>query len=699
MGELARQVLARRRQTRLGILINQAGRNGQGSPASPTAPHADGIDEPAAKTSVPNPHAMTEVNDSLQSSTSPVETPPKTRPKKKPKTTIVEVGPTYDPGPYTYIKDVAELEKVLPSILEAPDLAIDIETTGLSHIRDRIRLVQLATPEQAILVDAFHVPVEMLAPILQGNRTLYGQNLKFDVKFLLRAGLPYPACPLKDAMLIAQILGADDEPPQKDRYTLTALAKKYLGLSLDKHWQKGPWDGELCDEQLRYAVIDAKIVFPLIAMLESEVPKANLEQIVDLEHRCLIPLCWLERAGMGVDADAWRGLAEKIMERKPILEDELAKLTLEYVQERKEKRRGEPINWRSPTQVLAVLHDRGIQVDTTATKILQAFSDDPVVERFLEWVPLDKRTSSFGENWVTEHFDPETGRVYPSFQQIGSRAGRMSCKEPNLQNIPKDIDYRGCFRAAEGYRLVGGDYSQIELRIMAFLTKEPALLDAFRRHEDVHRQTAAKLFNMSYDAVTPEQRARAKTINFGVIYGMGYKRLAAETGYTEDEAKAFLERYFKTYKKVNQYKHEQLSRARKEGEVRTILGRRRLLPRIHDRDDREWYTIKNMTINTPIQGSAADAFKLALGRLFEHRDEVPGVRLTNLIHDEIVCETPVEQVEPTKAWLERHMADAMREMVQDGVPIKVDMRDGQSWAECSLEGRITSESRTISCGF
>jgi DNA polymerase-1 len=482
-------------------------------------------------------------------------------------------------------------------------------------------------------------------------------------------------------MLIAQILGADDEPPLRDLYTLATLAKKHLGEILDKRWQKGSWDGELCEEQLRYAAVDAKILFPLIATLMPEVPKANLEKIVDLEHRCLLPLIWLERAGMGVDAAAWRDLAEKIMERKPVLEDELAKLTLEYIQERKEKRRGEPINWQSPQQVLAVLHDRGIQVDTTATKVLQAFSDDPVVERFLELVPLVKRSSSFGEKWVAEHYDPETGRVYPSFQQVGSRAGRMSCREPNLQNIPKDIDYRGCFHATEGYRLVGGDYSQIELRVLAFLTKEPELLAAFARDVDVHKQTAATLFKVPYDAVTPEERARAKSINFGVIYGMGPQGLATRTGYTEEEAKAFLELYFKTYKKINQYKHEQLSLARKTGEVRTILGRRRLLTRIHDREDPKWYTVRNMTVNTPIQGSAADAFKLAFIRLFEHRDEMPGVQLTNLIHDEILCETPIDQVELTKEWLDRHMVEAMREMVQDGVPIKVDLKEGQSWAE------------------
>jgi 3'-5' exonuclease len=351
MGELARQVLARRRHKRLGILMSQVGRNGHGSPVSTTALHADVIDEPATKTSGPNPNAMTEVNDSLHTSTSPAETPSNIRPKKKPKTPVVEVGPTYDPGPYTYIKDVAELEKVLPSILEAPDLAIDIETTGLSHIRDRTRLVQLATPEQAVLIDVFHVPVEMLAPILRGNRTLYGQNLKFDLKFLIHAGLPYPTCQLRDTMLIAQILGADDEPPQEGRYTLATLAKTHLGEALDKRWQKGPWGGELCEEQRRYAVVDVKIQFPLITKLLADVPKTNLENIVDLEHRCLLPLIWLERAGMGVNAASWRGLAEKIMERKPVLEDELAKLTLEYVQERKEKRRGEPINWRSSQQV------------------------------------------------------------------------------------------------------------------------------------------------------------------------------------------------------------------------------------------------------------------------------------------------------------------------------------------------------------
>jgi DNA polymerase-1 len=278
---------------------------------------------------------------------------------------------------------------------------------------------------------------------------------------------------------------------------------------------------------------------------------------------------------------------------------------------------------------------------------------------------------------------PKDGRIHTSYSQTIAATGRLSSNDPNLQNIPIRSEFgkriRGAFVPKDSkHVLISADYSQIELRVLAHITADPNLIETFENDEDVHRRTASLIFGVPMDQVTSTQRNQAKTINFGVIYGMGPQRLARENGVTMVEAKKFIEEYFAKYPGIKKYKDETIERARKEGCVYTILGRRRPLPDILSTNIGLRINTENMAINTPIQGSAADLIKIAMIRLHEKIGKKKmGTTMLLQVHDELVFETPKGEVEEAKKLITDEMENAMRLKV----PLKVDVGVGKSWLE------------------
>jgi DNA polymerase I len=218
----------------------------------------------------------------------------------------LEVGASFDLPDISYIKEAAELEKVLPRLLSAPTIGLDSETTGLDPLVDRLRTVQLATRERTVVVDAFHCPVEMLVPLMSGDRWLIGHNLKFDLKFLRQAGLPWPSTRCFDTMLGAQVLGASTAYGPKGTYSLDGVVKQFLNDHLDKSLQQSAWTGELSPEQIRYAAVDAAVLLPLATTLRAKLREARLWKVAELEGACVRALAWLELAGRPIDAEQWR---------------------------------------------------------------------------------------------------------------------------------------------------------------------------------------------------------------------------------------------------------------------------------------------------------------------------------------------------------------------------------------------------------
>jgi DNA polymerase I-like protein with 3'-5' exonuclease and polymerase domains len=344
----------------------------------------------------------------------------------------------------------------------------------------------------------------------------------------------------------------------------------------------------------------------------------------------------------------------------------------------------EAVLWTSPKQVLAVLQALGAQITSTAELVLaQIAADYPLAARLLDHRHLSQRRKNGGAKWLRDFIHPLTHKVHADYQQVGTRAGRMSCTRPNMQQIPKSADYRTSIIAAPGHVLLKADYSQIELRLAALIAPEPIMLQALKDGEDLHRRTAAHLLGCDVAAVTPHQRTLAKALNFGLIYGMGSERLQSQARkdynirLTLDEATQHREAFFRLYPNLRGWQNATGALLRYEGSIdaRTLLGRRRL--------GIQRYT---EAVNTPVQGSAADGFKLAIARLYAHRHEVPEAQLIMCVHDELVAECPAEQAEPTAAWLTRHMQAAMEEVVQGQVPIEVEVQIGKDWAGTPYTG-------------
>jgi DNA polymerase-1 len=327
--------------------------------------------------------------------------------------------------------------------------------------------------------------------------------------------------------------------------------------------------------------------------------------------------------------------------------------------------------------MVAALGRLGIVVEGANEDALTAVAHmHPVVPLILAHREASKKAGTYGIGFV-QHVNPATGRIHAAFRQIGSRAGRMACTDPNLQNVPRQREYRACFRPAEGMAIVKADYSGIELRLAAVIAGDDSMLDAFRAGADLHRRTAASVLGIPEADITKEQRQLAKALGFGLIYGMGAQRLMghALAGYgvrlTEQEAIGHRNRFFATYQGLRRWHSSQ-----PKGAIDTRTLARRV------RRGVERFTWK---VNTPVQGSGTDGLKLALGRLWLHRREAPTARLVNVVHDEIVAECPVEDAPLVAGWLRRHMTQAMSEIVAGKVPIEVEATIAADWAGTPLD--------------
>lgn len=577
---------------------------------------------------------------------------------------------------YELVTTAAQWETVAPHLLDTPFVAVDTETTGLDPLTDRLRLIQFATPDRTVIVDVQTCPVQALRPFFSQAHEFVFHNAVFDLQFLTQAGFPWPAR-VFDTMLMSQILGAGKSEGNLSQCGLEPAVKRYLGLSLSKEEQRSQWDGVLRPEQLAYAARDAAVLLPLAEHLQSQLEAAGLQRVALIENRCVPALAWLELAGLPIDAERWFTRAQGDEERVRTLERQLdtligqdeaaADLLLNSVP---------TVNWQSPAQVREVLRARGHHLDSTHATVL-ATLDDPLAHALLEYRDAVTRAQTFGREWLEAHRHPVTGRIHAQYIQLGTPSGRMACIRPNVQNIPRGPAYRSCVRAAEGCVLIKADFSQIELRIAAIIANDPAMLAAFQRRQDLHAVTAARVLNVPLDQVEKSQRQLAKALNFGLVYGMGARGLQAyaarhyHVSLTAAQANRHRQTFFQTYRGLwrwQQHVAQRLQRG-KTMETYTLVGRRQLgvrhLP---------------VALNSPVQGTGADGLKLALARLFEHRQDVPWTRLVACIHDEIVAECPVDEAERTAQWLAQHMTAAMAEILGDAVPVVIETSIGRDWA-------------------
>jgi DNA polymerase I len=304
-------------------------------------------------------------------------------------------------------------------------------------------------------------------------------------------------------------------------------------------------------------------------------------------------------------------------------------------------------------------------------------ADFPVVAKLLEYRGVAKSLSSFGEN-ILDFINPKTGRIHADFRQIGAPTGRFSCSKPNVQQIPHEEEYRRCFRAPEGKKLVIADYSQIELRILADFSGDQNFINAFVSGEDFHRTTAAQVFRVKPEDVTPEQRSFAKRLNFGVVYGIGSQRFALMTGLSQAEAEDVMRRYFATYRGLDSWLREAARKVTIERAARTATGR--MMRFRFDEDDRKAISLAQRNgKNMPIQGQSADILKRALHLLHE-KIRGTSAKLVNIVHDEIVLECEAAEAESASKKLEEAMCAAGEEFIAK-VPVKVDVHVADDWTK------------------
>ncbi|MFL5309201.1 MAG: DNA polymerase [Myxococcales bacterium] len=580
---------------------------------------------------------------------------------------------------YELIQDAGRLAEVADLLMAEPTLAVDTETNGLDPHTVRLLLLQVATPQKAYIVDCQRVDPLALKPVLESQRTLkLLQNAKFDYEILKQiAGIE--VCNLFDTMLAERLLTAG----RSREIGLRALAQKYSQIVIDKTVRKnfiGVVDDRYLDEaQLLYAARDALVLFDVWRQQQEGLKRERLDRIAALEYRCVAAVGDMELAGVLVDRARWRKILENVAVQRDQAQAELSALIAPAIQQAT-MFGVSAINLNSGQQLMEAFARLGVPLeDTSEATLTKVQNAHPAVAKLLEYRTHEKTISAFGEH-ILGLINPVTGRIHPDFQQMGADTGRFSCTSPNVQQIPATSDFRSCFVAAEGYKLVTCDYSQAELRILAELSQDEAFVNAFTSGGDLHAITASQMFGVPLEQVTKPQRSAAKSINFGLAYGRGPGSLALQLGVSPDEARALIETYFKAYRGVQKWLDSAARDAVRKGYSVTLLGRKRYY-NVPPQDDPEYRSkigsIERQGKNSPIQGGNADMTKIALIYLREALQPYDA-RTVNTVHDEIVVEVRADQAEEVKQIVEHEMVRAGQQILTS-VPVVADAAIGDYW--------------------
>ncbi len=594
------------------------------------------------------------------------------------------------PHNYSLIETESDLREFAAKLMTLKEFCFDSETTGINPLDSEIVALAFSWEKASGYLVAFpdsrketHDRLEILRPVFENpGITKIGQNMKFDIQVLGNYGVDVKG-PLFDTMIAHYLL----EPDM--RHNMNLLSETYLNYS-PVHiesliGEKGAGQKNMRNvpvEQIReYAVEDADVTYQLKDVF---LPKIISEGLADLSESIEMPLIRvladMERTGVRLNKDALKGIADGLREDIITLEKEIYTLA------------GTEFNISSPKQLGDILFIR-LKLDdkarvtktkqfNTSEEILQRLtSRHPVIGKVLEYRGLKKLLSTYVET-LPELADKKTGRIHTSFNQAVASTGRLSSNNPNLQNIPvrdeRGREIRKAFIPDEGNLFLSADYSQIELRLMAHLSKDRSMIDDFLSGSDIHAATAAKIFGVEIKDVTREMRSRAKTANFGIIYGISSFGLSERLTIGRKEARDLIDGYFSSYPGVKRYMDESIARARDQGYVTTMFGRRRYLRDIHSRNQVVRGNAERNAINAPIQGTAADIIKIAMVRISDRlKTEELASRMILQVHDELIFEVVPEELEKLRDIVIHEMTFAARL----DVPLKVDWGTGANWLE------------------
>ncbi|HET7478578.1 MAG TPA: bifunctional 3'-5' exonuclease/DNA polymerase [Rubrobacteraceae bacterium] len=571
---------------------------------------------------------------------------------------------------YQLTTEAEQLPRIAETLKEAEAIGLDTETTGLSPRDGRTRLLQLATPEETYVIDVFEVgDLSPLKDALEGGPVKVLHNAKFDHAFMW-AEHDISLSPIFDTMLAAQLLSGGDYDKS---YSLESVAQKYLDAELDKSGQRSDWSGALSDRQIEYAARDAEVLLPLRERLAAALAEDKLGTVSKIEFGAVAAISEMELAGIKLDVAKWKELEITVRERRDRAAEHLESFFPEPEGVLPLEGLGPRLNLNSPQQITDAFRSLGIDLpDTKVWTLLKV--DHPAAKALLEYRELQKKLGTYLETYP-KFIHEKTGRIHANFLQCRVPTGRLACTNPNVQQIPHEDEFRSCFVAEQGNVLVIADYSQIELRILAEVSEDPAFVTAFQNGDDLHRVTAATMYGVPMEEVTKDQRSDAKRINFGLMYGRGAKSLSAQLGASEERGRQLIEEYFANYPKVQRFLQETASKATKTRRLRTLSGRLRKFQDAPVSDDRG--ALRREAMNFPIQGASADIAKLALIYIRKELKDLDA-RLINSIHDEFVIECAEELAEEVSERTRSAMIRA-GEVLLKKVPVEVEVGVSREW--------------------
>ena len=592
---------------------------------------------------------------------------------------------------YQYVNTSLARKLLLEQLLQQKSVCFDTETTNLKALEAELVGVAFSWEKGKGYYVAFPENQQKTQQIIDEFKPFFeneeiekiGQNLKYDIKVLSNYGIKVKGN-LFDTMIAHYLINPDM------RHNMDVLAETYLNYQpvsiTELIGKKGKNQGSMRDvdltDQTEYAVEDADITLQLKEHFEKELETSNLTKLFnEVEIPLVNVLASMEIEGINLNKDYLATLSVQLSE------------DIERLEKGIYQQAGEEFNLASPKQLGPILYDKLKLVDkpkktktgqySTAEDVLSYLAKDhQIVADILEWRQYKKLQSTYVDALPNE-VNPKTNRIHTVYAQAVAATGRLSSNNPNLQNIPirteRGQDVRKAFIPRNNdFVLLSADYSQIELRIIAALSEEETMIKAFQNHEDIHASTAAKVFGVPIAEVTREQRSNAKTVNFGIIYGVSAFGLSNQTTLNRSEAKELIDTYYKTYPKLRTYIDNQIHFAREHGYVETILGRRRYLQDINSRNAVVRGAAERNAVNAPIQGSAADIIKLAMINIYKRFEKENFTsKMLLQVHDELVFDVYKEELEIIKPIIKHEMENAYKLVV----PLDVEVGIGENWLE------------------
>ncbi len=587
------------------------------------------------------------------------------------------------------IDSLEKLAAVLSSVSDR--IAFDTEAAGRNPLTDRIAGIAFCTEEEK----SYYVPIshsypgagkqpdkggvfQNIGPLLGKHEIAkIGHNLKNDIMLLGHEGVSVEG-ELYDTMIAAYLLN-----PNKTGYSLEEVSFEYLSAKkksfVEVLKKRKSFEEVSIEEAADYATEDAALSLELCDVLFPKLREESLEKVYfDIEMPLIKILVEIEKSGIKLDTDLLKSLAVEMA------------VEIESIQKRIFFLSGEEFNINSPKQLSRVLFQSLGLSPTKKTKTGFSTGMD-VLEELAEHhaLPLEVLHYRSLSKLKTTYLDvlpslvkPETGRIHTSFNQAATATGRLSSSDPNLQNIPIRGPWgrriRQAFIAEEGNLLLSADYSQVELRVLAHISKDEGLNEAFHKGLDIHIRTAAEIFGVPFDEVTQDMRRTAKTVNFGVIYGISAFGLSETLNIERADAQKYINQYFDRHPGVSKYTEKTLEEAARQGYVATLFGRKRPVPELKSHNKNIRQQGERLAVNSPIQGTAADIIKIAMIRISRRfREEAMQAKMILQVHDELLFELPCDELEKVRVIVKEEMEGA----VELSVPLKVELGQGQNWAE------------------